>query len=150
MKTMSVLFFAVSALAIATSASAGAPSTVSTSQAIKQTLDASAAAWSAGDLKAFMECYEHSPSTRFVSGNDSVEGYDAISAMYASRYKKPGASYGKLTLELIDVKDVGPQYAYVVGRYHLKPDTGPEVSGLTTLLFHKVGGRWLINSDHSS
>jgi uncharacterized protein (TIGR02246 family) len=150
MKMMSVLFCAVSAVAMAASASAEAPAATPTALAIKQALDASAAAWSAGDLAKFMECYEHSPSTRYVSGNNSVEGYDAIAAMYTARFKKPGASYGKLTLELIDVKDVGPQYAYVVGRYHLKPDTGPEVSGLTTLLFHKVGGRWLINSDHSS
>ncbi|MGA7439393.1 MAG: nuclear transport factor 2 family protein [Luteibacter sp.] len=146
---MSVLFCAVSAVAMAASVSAETPA-VSTAQAIKQTLDASAAAWSAGDLKTFMECYEHSPSTRYVSASGSIQGYEAIAAMYETRFKKPGASFGKLTLEVIEVKDLGSQYAYVVGRYHLKPDTGAEVTGLTTLLFHKVGGRWLINSDHSS
>jgi len=70
--------------------------------------------------------------------------------MYASTYKKAGAGLGKLRLEVIDVKELGPQYAFAVVRYHLKPDTGAEVSGLSTLLFHKVGARWLINSDHSS
>ncbi|QDE39482.1 nuclear transport factor 2 family protein [Luteibacter pinisoli] len=149
MKTMSVLFCAASAVTLAASVSAETPA-VPTAQAIKQTLDASAAAWSAGDLKTFMECYEHSPSTRYVSASGTVVGYEAIETMYVTRFKKPGASFGKLTLELIDVKDLGSQYAFVVGRYHLKPDTGAEVSGLTTLLFHKVGGRWLISSDHSS
>jgi len=121
-----------------------------TSQAIEQTLDASASAWSAGDLKTFMACYEHSPTTVFVGGSGAVKGYDAIEAMYASTYKKAGAGLGKLRLEVIDVKELGPQYAFAVVRYHLKPDTGAEVSGLSTLLFHKVGARWLINSDHSS
>ena len=149
MKTMSVLFCALSAVATTAAVSAEAPA-VPPSQAIKQALDASAAAWSAGDLKTFMECYERAPGTRYVSSSGTIVGYDAIEAMYASRFKKPGASFGKLTLELIDVKPLGSQYAFVVGRYHLKPDAGAEVSGITTLLFHKVGTRWLISSDHSS
>lgn len=149
MKTMSVLFCAASAVAMAASASAETPATP-VAQAVKQTLDASAAAWSAGNLKTFMECYEHSPTTRYVSASGTIEGYEAIEAMYAARFKNPGGGFGKLTVDVIDVKELGSQYAFVVGRYHLKPDSGPEVSGLTTLLFHKVGGRWLINSDHSS
>ena len=97
-----------------------------------------------------MGCYEHSASTRFVGAGGVVVGYDAIENMYASTYKKPWASLGKLTLKVIEVKDLGSQYAFVIARYHLKPDTGAEVTGLSTLLFHKVGDRWLINSDHSS
>lgn len=149
MKAISVLFCAVSAVAMIAGASAESPA-VPTSQAIKATLDASAAAWSAGDLKTFMECYEHSPSTLFVSASGTVKGYDAIEAMYAATYKKPGATLGELKLDVIDVKDIGSAYAFVVVRYHLKPDTGTEASGLSTLLFHRVDGQWLINSDHSS
>jgi hypothetical protein len=149
MKTTTVLFFALSAVAMTASVAAEAPA-VSPAQAIKQGLDASAVAWSTGDMKTFMESYERAPGTRYVSSGGIVEGYDAIEAMYLSRFKKPGASLGKLTLELIDVKPIGSEYAFVVGRYHLKPDAGAEVSGITTLLFHKVGGRWLISSDHSS
>lgn len=149
MKMMSVLFCAVSAVAMVANVSAETPATP-TAQAIKKTLDDSAAAWSAGDLKTFMGCYERSPGTQFVGASGIVSGYEAIEAMYASTYKKPGASLGKLRLEVVDVKDLGPQYAFVIARYHLKPDTGAEMSGLSTLLFHKVGGRWVINSDHSS
>jgi uncharacterized protein (TIGR02246 family) len=149
MKTTSVLLCALSAVVATATVSAETPA-VPTAQAIKQTLDASAAAWSAGDLKTFMECYERAPGTRYVSSSGVIEGYDAIEAMYTARFKKPGGTFGKLTLELIDVKPLGSEYAFVVGRYHLKPDTGAEISGITTLLFHKVGSRWLISSDHSS
>jgi len=149
MKVMSVLFCATSAVALVADVSAES-AVAQTSQGIRQTLDASAAAWSAGDLKTFMACYEHSPDTLFVGAGGVTTGYDAIEAMYASTYKKPGASLGKLRLDVINVRDLGSQYAFAVVRYHLKPDTGAEVSGLSTLLFHKVDGRWLINSDHSS
>jgi len=149
MKTMSVLFCAASAVAMVAGVSAETPA-VPTAKAIEQTLDTSAAAWSAGDLKTFMGCYERSPGTRFVSASGTVVGYDAIEAMYASTYKKPGAGLGKLKLDVIDVKELGSQYAFAVVRYHLKPETGAEASGLSTLLMHKVDGRWLINSDHSS
>jgi len=149
MKARSALFCALSAVAFVASVSAETPA-VPAAQAIQQTLDASAAAWSAGDLKSFMWCYERSPATRFVGASGMVVGYDAIEAMYASTYKKPGASLGKLRLEVLDVKGLGTDYAFAIARYHLKPDTGAEVTGLSTLLFHKVGGHWLINSDHSS
>lgn len=149
MKTTSVLFCALGAVAMSASVSAEAPA-APTTQVIQKSFDASAAAWTAGDLKTFMESYERAPGTRYVSSSGTIVGYDAIEAMYASRFQKPGASMGKLTLEIIDVKPLGSLYAFVVGRYHLKPDTGAEVSGITTLLLHRVGGRWLISSDHSS
>lgn len=149
MKTRSVLFCAASAVAMVASVPAETPA-VPTAKAIGQTLDASAAAWSAGDLKTFMTCYERSPGTRFVGASGVVSGYDAIEAMYASTYRKTGAGLGKLMLQVLEVKELGSEYAFAVVRYRLKPDSGGEESGFSTLLFHKVGGRWVISSDHSS
>jgi hypothetical protein len=102
-------------------------------------------------MKKFMALYENSPTTRYIGSQGIVTGYDDIQAMYVKRFQKgDGASMGQLSLQLIDVKEMGPQYAFVVGRYFLKQDTGVTVSGVTTLLFHKVGTRWLIVADHSS
>jgi ketosteroid isomerase-like protein len=118
---------------------------------IEKALDASAAAWTAGDLETFMKLYEHSPTVRYINPKGVTVGYDAIQSMYAARFHSGnGASMGQLSLQLIDVKEVGPNYAFVIGRYSLKPATGDTVSGITTLLFHKVGQQWLIVVDHTS
>lgn len=126
--------------------------TPSTRAAIQQSLDASAKAWSDGDMDAFMRAaYEHSPTVRFIGTNDIVVGYDAIAAMYASRYKKDAnADMGHLTVQLLDVQQVSPDYAMAIGRYHLLWKNGKQASGMTTLLFHRAGTRWLIALDHSS
>lgn len=116
---------------------------------IEKALNASAAAWMAGDLDTFMQLYENAPTTRYINSSGVTEGYEAIKAKYAPRFKK-GADMGKLSLQVIDAKELGAQYAFVVGRYTLHQADGSTATGITTLLFHKQGGRWLIANDHTS
>lgn len=120
-----------------------------TRASIEKALNASAAAWMAGDLDTFMQLYENAPTTRYINSSGVTEGYEAIKAKYAPRFK-PGADMGKLSLQVLDVKEIGSQYAFVVGRYTLHQADGSTPSGITTLLFHKQGGRWLIANDHTS
>lgn len=149
MKTMPLLFCAAAVVTMPVLAQATQVDSVHAS--IEKALNESAAAWTAGDMKTFMELYENSPTTRYIGSQGIVTGYDAIQAMYVKRFQKgDGASMGQLSLQVVDVKEMGPQYAFVVGRYFLKQDTGVTVSGVTTLLFHKIGARWFIVADHSS
>lgn len=146
MKTLPLLFATSAIVSMAVPFAAHAESA---RNAIAQALNDSAAAWTRGDITQFMALYEHSPATRYINAHGVVVGYDAIQASYAARFK-PGASMGKLSIEISDVKDVGPDYAFVIGRYTLVPESGATASGITTLLFHKVDGRWLIVVDHTS
>ncbi|MFC5743790.1 YybH family protein [Dyella tabacisoli] len=148
MKTIPLLFCAAAVVTMPVMAETQADSVHAS---IEKALNESAASWTAGDLKTFMQVYENSPTTRYIGSQGVTTGYAAIEEMYAKRFKKgDGASMGQLSLQLIDVKEMGSQYAFVVGRYFLKQDTGVTVSGITTLVFHKVGARWLIVADHSS
>jgi len=150
MKIIPLLFCMTAAIVV--SMPAIAETTTDTVHAsIEKALNESAVAWTAGDLKTFMQLYENSPTVRYINPKGITVGYDAIQSMYAARFHNGnGASMGQLSLQLIDVKEVGPQYAFVIGRYSLKPATGDTVSGITTLLFHKVGKQWLIVVDHTS
>jgi uncharacterized protein (TIGR02246 family) len=148
MKTTPLLFCSIAAMAVSTHVFA--ETTVASVRAsIEAALNQSAAAWTAGDMTKFMQVYEKSPTIRYIGSSGITVGYDAIQAMYAARFGK-GADMGKLSLELVDVQQVGPQYAFVIGRYHLQQGDGKTVSGVTSLLFHKVGTQWLIVADHSS
>ena len=119
---------------------------------VQAALDASAAAWSHGDLNRFMTCYEEAPTTTYVSATRTVHGYRAIRAMYAERFGGgSSAAMGQLTLEIVDFRMVGASHAYVIGQYHLRRDSahGGDAMGPTTLLFRRTASGWRIIADHS-
>ena len=118
-----------------------------------QVMEASAAAWTAGKLDDFMTVYENTPQTTYVSGGKVVKGYAAIRAMYAERFGSASApgQLGALTLDVLETRPLGADYALFIGRYHLLPAPGKqEYTGLFTLVFHRAGGQWHIVNDHSS
>lgn len=121
----------------------------SLNQTIAAALDASAAAWTRGDLDDFMRLYEDSPQIRYINPEGMTQGYAGIRQMYGARFAK-GEPMGELSIALIEVKRVGPDYAFVTGRFTLKQASGKVATGLTTLLFHRAGGQWRIVSDHTS
>lgn len=118
--------------------------------AVARTLEESAAAWSAGDLDRFMRCYEDGEATAYVKADGVVRGYRAIHDMYAARFAGAGAM-GKLSMEMLDFRPLGPGYALVVGRFKLERPAGAggEASGIFTLVFHRSAGGWRIISDHT-
>jgi uncharacterized protein (TIGR02246 family) len=151
--TSSMMASAAIAVAISATAAAGATEPAAQARAaVQAALDASAAAWNAGDLDRFMACYERAATTTYVSGTRFVQGYDAIRANYAERFGGgTRAAMGQLSLEIVDFRMVGSDHAYVVGRFHLHRDAahGGDASGPTTLLFRRTAAGWRIIADHS-
>ena len=80
-----------------------------------------------------------------------MTGYKAIRDMYAQRFGGGSrAAMGSLSIDVESLKLLAPDYAYVVGRFHLRRDAGGgDATGLTTLIFKRQSGRWLIVADHS-
>lgn len=143
------------AIALCTAIGLPSPSTAAPDvrTAVLQVMNASAVAWSAGDLSRFMDTYEDSPDTVYVGKDGTVNGRAAIQAMYAAHFGQasPG-SLGKLSFDVIDIRPLGERHALMIGRYHLvAPEAGkPEASGIFTLVFHEQGGQWRIVCDHTS
>jgi uncharacterized protein (TIGR02246 family) len=136
----------------AAAAPAALPSAEKARTEVQAALNESAAAWSAGNLDRFMTCYENAPTTTYLSGNHFVHGYDAIRAMYAERFGGGSkAAMGDLTLEIVDFRLLGTDFAYVIGRYHLHraAEAGGDASGPTSLVFRRTPQGWRIIADHS-
>jgi uncharacterized protein (TIGR02246 family) len=139
------------AIGVATGAVASAPA-AQAQIAVQAVLNASAAAWSSGDLDRFMACYDKAPTITYVNATHLLHGYDAIRAMYAERFGGgTSAAMGQLTLEIVDFRMIGDANAYVVGRFHLHRDAahGGDATGPTTLLFKRTPAGWRIIADHS-
>jgi hypothetical protein len=120
---------------------------------VKGVLERSAAAWSAGDLDAFMACYEDSPDTVYLTAAQIVSGYAAIRGMYAERFgADDGHSMGVLTVKLLRVTRIGSEHVLAVGLYSLE---GAQVSdgrhaGMCSLVLHNTVAGWRICADHTS
>jgi beta-aspartyl-peptidase (threonine type) len=118
-------------------------------KAIRRVLDQQVAAWNKGDLEAFMVGYWKSPDLTFSSGKQMLRGWQATLDRYRKRYQSDGHEMGKLSFSELQIELLGPESAYVRGRWQLV--TSKELlGGLFTLIFKKIPGGWRIVHDHTS
>ena len=119
-------------------------------QDIRRVLDDQVAAWNRGDIPAFMDGYDKSDSTTFVS-SAVTKGHAAVLANYRKRYPTP-EKMGTLRFSDLEIRMLGSDYAAVIGRFHLdrSREAGGESSGIFTLLFHRTAQGWKVILDHTS
>lgn len=117
--------------------------------AIRHVLDTQVAAWNRGDIAAFMQGYNNSPSTTFV-GKTVRHGYAEILERYRASYTGK-EKMGQLTFADIEIHPVDAQVATVTGRFHLarSADAGGDASGVFSLVFQKTAEGWKIILDHT-
>ncbi len=138
------LFFAVS---LAVSAAE-----TGTTAAVRGVLAAQQDAWNRGDIVGFMKGYWQSDEIRFAGGDGFTYGWQATLTNYRRRYPD-AATMGKLDFDLVEVREIAPDMAYVFGKWHLtRANEAPEKAphGLFTLIVERKDGAWVITRDHSS
>lgn len=119
-------------------------------QQIRQVMDNQVSAWNRGDIPGFMEGYDKSDSTTFVS-TTVTKGHAQVLANYLKRYPTR-ENMGTLQFTGLDIRMLGNDYAVAIGHFHLDraAQAGGESSGIFTLLFHKTSQGWRIIVDHTS
>jgi beta-aspartyl-peptidase (threonine type) len=117
--------------------------------AIRAVLDAQQAAWNKGDLETFMAGYWSSPDLTFFSGGDRKHGWKATLERYRERYQAKGAEMGKLTFSDLQIELLGPDAAFVRGRFTLER-TKDRPTGQFTLILRRFPEGWRIIHDHTS
>ncbi len=117
---------------------------------IRKVLDDQVAAWNGGDIPVFMDGYDHSEETTFVSGA-VTKGHAQVLANYVKRYPTR-EKMGTLKFSGLEIRMLGPEYASVIGHFHLDraAAAGGEASGIFNLIFHKTSSGWKIILDHTS
>ncbi|HYL36251.1 MAG TPA: SgcJ/EcaC family oxidoreductase [Bryobacteraceae bacterium] len=117
---------------------------------IRQVLEEQVAAWNRGDIRGFMEGYDKSGDTTFV-GAAITKGHAEVLANYLKRYPTR-EKMGTLKYSGLEIRPLGPDYAAVIGRFHLdrSAEAGGEASGIFTLVFRKTSEGWKIILDHTS
>src|SRR5437879_3390271 len=116
--------------------------------AIRAVLDLQRDAWNHGDIDGYMDGYDRSLDTVFVSGDRINRGWQ----MVLDRYKKSYDSrekMGQLTFSDVEITMLSKDAAAVLGRWRLKR-ANDEPHGTFTLLFRKTKTGWKIVHDHTS
>ena len=117
-------------------------------KAISSVLNQQQAAWNIGDIPAFMTGYWNSPGLSFSSSSGVSRGYEAVLARYERSYPDK-ATMGHLEFSDLEVHPLGDSAAMVLGKWHLKRESG-DVGGVFTLVFQRFPEGWKIIHDHTS
>jgi len=157
MTKLRIIFFIVAllvrcvsagALTIQNSTMVGSKPDSKTAAAIRAVLDAQRDAWNRGDIEGYMDGYDRSPDTVFVSGDRINRGWQTV----LDRYKKSYDSrekMGVLTFSDVEITTLSKDAAAVLGRWRLKR-ANDEPHGTCTLLFRRTKTGWKIVHDHTS
>jgi hypothetical protein len=115
---------------------------------IRKVLDNQVKAWNKGDIEGFMQGYWKNDSLLFIGKTGINQGWQKTLENYKKRYPDTTAM-GKLSFDIILVKELSPEYYYVIGKWMLNRSIG-DLNGYYNLLFRKINGTWVIIADHSS
>jgi uncharacterized protein (TIGR02246 family) len=119
-----------------------------TIQAIQAVLNAQRDAWNKGDIEGYMDGYDRTDNTVFVSGDSITHGWKTVLERYKKGYDTR-EKMGELTFSDLEIKLLNKTTAVVIGRWHLKR-ANDEPHGRFTLLFKKTKAGWRIIHDHTS
>jgi uncharacterized protein (TIGR02246 family) len=109
-------------------------------------------AWNAGDVHRFMEGYERSAETTFVSGGGALRrGHAALLADYAARYATREAM-GTLDFRDVEMRLLADDVALAIGRFALQPATegAAPATGRFSLVLRRGADGWRVVHDHTS
>ena len=121
---------------------------ISDEQRVRDVLTAQIVAWNGGDINTFMQGYAKTDSIMFIGSKGITYGWDSTLAHYKRSYPNK-AAMGVLSFDLIKVKQLSPDYFFVVGKFTLIRDRDTP-TGHFDLLLQKINGKWFIVSDHTS
>ena len=116
--------------------------------AITNVLTNQQSAWNRGDVQAFLEGYWRSKELTFAGSSGVSRGWDAVFARYQKNYPDR-AAMGTLDFSGLEYRFLGPDAALLLGRWHLKRESG-DIGGVFSLVLQRFPEGWRIVHDHTS
>ena len=121
------------------------PTTAETFDAVSNTLDAAAEAWSSGDVDAVMATYVADEPLLVFLGDTPIKGPDAVRAALQARAAQPGG-LGQMTYEWFETLQFDVNTTVVSGRVVMRRE-GKTDRGLFTRVLRRTEDGWRIVHD---
>ena len=110
-------------------------------------MEAQQSSWNNGDIPGFMEYYWKSDSLKFIGSRGITYGWQKTLDNYIKSYPDK-AAMGILRFSIKECSQLSSTSIYVIGSWDLQKEK--PVGGYFTLMWKKIGGKWVIVSDHTS
>ena len=104
--------------------------------------------WNRGDIRGFMTGYWNSTELTFAGTRGFTRGWQPVLARYEKSYADK-AAMGTLDFSELEIRQLGPGAALVLGKWHLQRQAG-DVGGIFTLVFQRFPEGWRIVHDHTT
>jgi ketosteroid isomerase-like protein len=143
-----LFFSAVTICILISMSSAQTPSENRTIAAIRTVIETQRDAWNKGDIEGYMDGYDRSDNTVFVSGDTVTHGWQTVFDRYKKGYDTR-EKMGQLAFSDLEFTVLSKDSAVVVGRWLLKR-ANDEPHGRFTLIFKRTKQGWRIIHDHTS
>jgi uncharacterized protein (TIGR02246 family) len=115
---------------------------------IQAVLTAQQTAWNKGDIRGFMNGYWNSSELTFAGTRGFTRGWQPVMERYEKNYADK-AAMGTLDFSELEIRQLGPDAALVLGKWHLQRQAG-DIGGIFTLVFQKFPEGWRIIHDHTT
>ena len=116
--------------------------------AILAVLTAQQSDWNQGNIRGFMQGYWNSSELTFAGTDRFTRGWQPVMTRYEKSYADK-AAMGTLDFSELEIRQLGPDAALVLGKWHLQRQAG-DVGGIFTLVFQKFPEGWRIIHDHTT
>jgi hypothetical protein len=103
--------------------------------AIRTIMNNQVKAWNIGNIDVFMQSYWKSDSLLFVGSKGPTYGWQTTLENYKKRYPDTVAM-GKLDFDILEIKLLDKNYAFVLGKWHLA-EPSEILAGILHCFFEK-------------
>jgi ketosteroid isomerase-like protein len=104
--------------------------------------------WNKGDIRGFMAGYWNSSELTFAGTRGFTRGWQPVMARYEKNYADK-AAMGTLDFSELEIRQLGPDAALVLGKWHLQRQVG-DIGGIFTLVLQRFPEGWHIVHDHTT
>lgn len=125
------------------------PDPAAVEREVKSVLGAQVAAWNRGDIDGFMKGYDESDDIVFTSGSKVRRGFRTTRDHFRRSYADHPEKMGRLEFEDLEVRPIGADGAWVLGRWRLRGVEG-EPGGVFTLVLERRPQGFRVVMDHTS
>lgn len=115
---------------------------------VKTALDGQVAAWNAGDLEKAMGFYWNSPEMLWISRAGVEKGYAPVLEGYRKDFSDR-SKMGVYSYEALHIEKLSKRSVYYVFRWKIELNGKRMMGGVSSQVWKKIGGRWLITIEHA-
>lgn len=116
---------------------------------VRSALDGQVAAWNAGDLENAMGFYWNSPEMLWISKPGIEKGYAPVLEGYRKDFSDK-TKMGVYSYEPLHIEKLSKRSVYYVFRWKIELGGKKIMGGVSSQVWKKIGGRWLITVEHAS